>query len=74
MFHVYQSKSHFDFFFYSSRSKVKGHLQLYAAYVNFGEQESSTEASPEDQGWEVIGGETHAGREEQPAQVRVEFY
>ncbi|RXG73425.1 E3 ubiquitin-protein ligase Nedd-4 [Armadillidium vulgare] len=55
----------------SARSKVKGHLQLYVAFINDGGQENTSgEQSPEEQGWEVLSID-NAGHEESPAQVLI---
>ncbi|XP_066941811.1 E3 ubiquitin-protein ligase Nedd-4 isoform X12 [Macrobrachium rosenbergii] len=56
----------------SSRSRVKGHLQLYLAYIT--EEGGSTgsgasgEQTPEEAGWEVVSIDNSTGHEEAPAQ------
>ncbi|XP_068217272.1 E3 ubiquitin-protein ligase Nedd-4 isoform X5 [Palaemon carinicauda] len=56
----------------SSRSRVKGHLQLYLAYIP--EEGGSTgsgasgEHTPEEAGWEVVSIDNSTGHEEAPAQ------
>lgn len=56
-------------FLNSSRSKVKGHLQLYVAFVNDGVEENNSNEHLDEQGWEVLSIDNSAGHEEQPAQV-----
>lgn len=52
-----------------SRSRVKGHLQLYLAYIDDGGNEgNSGEQTPEEQGWEVVSIDNSSGQEESPAQ------
>ncbi|XP_066941802.1 E3 ubiquitin-protein ligase Nedd-4 isoform X11 [Macrobrachium rosenbergii] len=59
-------------FHFSSRSRVKGHLQLYLAYIT--EEGGSTgsgasgEQTPEEAGWEVVSIDNSTGHEEAPAQ------
>lgn len=60
-------------FFFSSRSRVKGHLQLYVAYIaddGASNSGASGEQTPEDAGWEVVSIDNSSGHEESPAQVR----
>ena len=58
---------------FSLRSRVKGHLQLYLAYI--AEEGGSTgssasgEQTPEEAGWEVVSIDNSTGHEESPAQV-----
>ncbi|XP_071546530.1 E3 ubiquitin-protein ligase Nedd-4 isoform X2 [Panulirus ornatus] len=55
----------------STRSRVKGHLQLYVAYiVDDGASSSgaSGEQTPEEAGWEVVSIDNSSGHEESPAQ------
>ncbi|XP_050691855.1 E3 ubiquitin-protein ligase Nedd-4-like isoform X2 [Eriocheir sinensis] len=55
----------------SSRSRVKGHLQLYVAYVaddGASNSGASGEQTPEDAGWEVVSIDNSTGHEESPAQ------
>ncbi|XP_066941793.1 E3 ubiquitin-protein ligase Nedd-4 isoform X10 [Macrobrachium rosenbergii] len=62
-------------FHFSSRSRVKGHLQLYLAYIT--EEGGSTgsgasgEQTPEEAGWEVVSIDNSTGHEEAPAQQPV---
>ncbi|CAL4162583.1 unnamed protein product, partial [Meganyctiphanes norvegica] len=53
----------------SSRSRVKGHLQLYLAYID-DEPSGGTsgEQTPEEQAWEVVSIDNSSGQEESPAQ------
>ncbi|XP_050691858.1 E3 ubiquitin-protein ligase NEDD4-like isoform X5 [Eriocheir sinensis] len=56
---------------YRSRSRVKGHLQLYVAYVaddGASNSGASGEQTPEDAGWEVVSIDNSTGHEESPAQ------
>lgn len=56
----------------SSRSRVKGHLQLYVAYIaddGASNSGASGEQTPEDAGWEVVSIDNSSGHEESPAQV-----
>lgn len=56
----------------STRSRVKGHLQLYMAYITeYGENnsEASGEQTPEEAGWEVLSIDNSSGHEEAAAQV-----
>ncbi|XP_053634032.2 E3 ubiquitin-protein ligase Nedd-4 isoform X1 [Cherax quadricarinatus] len=55
----------------STRSRVKGHLQLYVAYiVDDGASSSgaSGEQTPEEAAWEVVSIDNSSGHEESPAQ------
>lgn len=51
---------------------MKGHLQLYVAYITeYGDNNSgaSGEQTPEDASWEVLSIDNSSGHEESPAQV-----
>ncbi|XP_042204029.1 E3 ubiquitin-protein ligase NEDD4-like isoform X3 [Homarus americanus] len=55
----------------STRSRVKGHLQLYVAYVvddGASSSGASGEQTPEEAGWEVVSIDNGSGHEESPAQ------
>ncbi|XP_069996036.1 E3 ubiquitin-protein ligase Nedd-4-like isoform X3 [Penaeus vannamei] len=55
----------------SARSRVKGHLQLYVAYIVDdppGSSGASGEQTPEEAGWEVVSIDNSSGHEESPAQ------
>ncbi|KAK8404273.1 hypothetical protein O3P69_000376, partial [Scylla paramamosain] len=55
----------------SSRSRVKGHLQLYMAYIaddGASNSGASGEQTPEEAGWEVVSIDNSSGQEESPAQ------
>ncbi|XP_042872289.1 E3 ubiquitin-protein ligase Nedd-4-like isoform X2 [Penaeus japonicus] len=55
----------------SARSRVKGHLQLYVAYIVDdppGSSGASGEQTPEEAGWEVVSIDNSTGHEESPAQ------
>ncbi|XP_063840999.1 E3 ubiquitin-protein ligase NEDD4-like isoform X6 [Scylla paramamosain] len=54
-----------------SRSRVKGHLQLYMAYIaddGASNSGASGEQTPEEAGWEVVSIDNSSGQEESPAQ------
>ncbi|XP_045615393.1 E3 ubiquitin-protein ligase Nedd-4 isoform X2 [Procambarus clarkii] len=55
----------------STRSRVKGHLQLYVAYIiddGASSSGASGEQTPEEAGWEVVSIDNSSGHEESPAQ------
>lgn len=55
----------------SARSRVKGHLQLYLAYIaddTSNNSGASGEQTPEEAGWEVVSIDNSTGHEESPAQ------
>ncbi|XP_045118388.1 E3 ubiquitin-protein ligase Nedd-4-like isoform X7 [Portunus trituberculatus] len=55
----------------SSRSRVKGHLQVYMAYIaddGASNSGASGEQTPEEAGWEVVSIDNSSGQEESPAQ------
>ncbi|XP_045118387.1 E3 ubiquitin-protein ligase Nedd-4-like isoform X6 [Portunus trituberculatus] len=54
-----------------SRSRVKGHLQVYMAYIaddGASNSGASGEQTPEEAGWEVVSIDNSSGQEESPAQ------
>lgn len=64
-----------DSLVHSSRSRVKGHLQLYMAYIaddGASNSGASGEQTPEEAGWEVVSIDNSSGQEESPAQVSLQ--
>ncbi|XP_076069408.1 E3 ubiquitin-protein ligase Nedd4 isoform X1 [Oratosquilla oratoria] len=55
----------------STRSRVKGHLQIYHAYIDDGPSNTSGEQTPEEAGWEVVSIDNSSGQEDTTSQPAI---